>query len=106
MHALRIEVQASLGVAGERIVGKAVPQSGYHIVELPSADIALVMLHVFLKPEIQRRVRIRGRDNVPAGPPSAEVVERGEAAGDMVGLLKCGRGSSDEANAFCCPSKS
>ena len=46
------------------------------------------MLHVVVEAEIQRRIRVRGGDDVPARAPAAEMVERGEAAGDVIGLVE------------------
>ena len=87
-----------LDVANEGVVGKAVPQARHHVVELARAGVALAMLHVLLQPEVQRRIRIGGGDDVPAGASAADVVERGEPAGDVVGRVEGGRAGGDQAD--------
>ena len=88
----------ALDVAHEGVVGEAVPEAGDHVVELAGAAVALVVLHVLVEAEIQRRVGVGGGDDVPAGAAAADVVERGEAAGDMIGLVEGGRGGGDQAD--------
>ena len=88
MHLLRIEEDAALGIADEGIVGKAVPQAGDDIVEFPRALIALAMLDMLVEAEIQRCVRVGRGDDVPAGAAAADMVERGETAGDVIGLRR------------------
>ena len=58
------------------------------------------MLHVIVEAEIQRRVRIGGGDDVPAGATAADVIERGKAAGDMIGLVEGGRAGRDQPDMF------
>ena len=87
-----------LDVADEGVVRPAVPQSRHHVVELARAAIALAVLHVLVEPEIQRRVRIGGGDDVPAGAAAADVVERGEPARDVIGRVEGGRAGGDEAD--------
>ena len=56
------------------------------------------MLHMLVEAEIQCRVGVRGGDDVPAGAAAAEMVERGEAPGDVIGRVESGRGGGDEAD--------
>src|SRR5215831_13062048 len=98
MHALGIEINAACDVAGERVIGEAVPEASDNVVELAGAVIALFMFHMLVQPEIERRIRIGGGDDVPACAPAADVVERGEPAGDVVGLIEGSRGRGDEPN--------
>ena len=77
---------------------EAVPQARHHVVELARAAVALAVLHVLVEPEVQRRVRIGGGDDVPAGAPAADVVERGEAARDVIGRVEGGRAGGDETD--------
>ena len=88
----------ALDVADEGVVGPAVPQAGDHVVELARAAVALGVLHVLVEAEIQRRVRIGGGDDVPAGAAAADMVERGEAARDVIGLVEGGRAGRDQAD--------
>ena len=82
----------ALDVADEGVVGAAVPQTGDDIVELARAAIALVVLDMLVEAEIERGVRIGGGDDVPAGAAAADMVERGEAARDVIGLVEGGGG--------------
>ena len=92
------KIDAALDVADEGVVGPAVPQAGHHVVELARAAIALAVLHVLVEAEIQRRIGIGGGDDVPAGAAAAEVIERGEAARDVIGRVEGGRAGGDEAD--------
>ena len=98
MQLRRIEIEPALGVADEGVVGKAVPQAGDDIVEFARAAIALVMLDMFVEAEIQRRVGIGRRHDVPAGAAAADMVERGEAAGNVIGLVEGRRCGGDQAD--------
>ena len=79
---LGIEIDAVLDVADEGVVGPAVPEAGDDVEELAGAAVALAMLHMLVQAEIQRRVGVGGGDQVPAGAPAADMVERGESARD------------------------
>ncbi len=83
-------------VAQEGVVGEAVPEPGDHVVELPRAAVALVVLHVVVEAEVQRRLRVGGGDNVPAGAAAGDVVQRGEPAGHVVGRVEGGGGGGDQ----------
>jgi hypothetical protein len=58
------------------------------------------MLHVIFEPKIQRRVRIRSGDDIPAGSAAADVIERGKAARHVIGLVESGRACRDQPNVF------
>ena len=98
VHLAGIEIDAALHVADEGVIGQAVPKTRHHVVELARAGVALAVLHVVLEPEIQRRVGIGGGDDVPARASAADVVERGELARDVIGLVEGGRGGGDQAD--------
>jgi putative oxidoreductase len=100
VQARRVEVAAARGIADEGVVGPAVPKPGHHVVELARRRIALVVRHVVLAAEVERGVGIGGDDDVPAGAAIAQVIERGEAARDVEGLVEGGRGGRDEADAL------
>jgi hypothetical protein len=55
---------------------------------------------MLLEPEIKRRIRIRGRDDVPAGAAIAQVIERGETPRDVIRRVKGGRAGGDKADAL------
>ena len=100
VHLVGVEEHAALDVADEGVVGPAVPQAGDDVVELAGALVALVVLHVLVHAEVERGVRIGGGDDVPAGAAVAQVIERGEAARDVIGRVEGGRAGGDEADAL------
>ena len=69
---------------------------GHHVVELARAAIALAMLDMLVEAEVQGRIGIGGRHDVPAGASAAEMVERGEPAGDVIGRIEGGRAGGDQ----------
>ncbi len=102
MHLGGIEIEARFDVAHKGVVGEGIPQAGDDVVEFARPLVALGVLHVIVEPEIQRCVRIGGGDDVPSRAAAADVIERGKAAGDMVGLIKSGRACRDQADMFGC----
>ncbi len=96
MQLVRVEIDAAVDVAHEGIVGKAVPKARHHVVEFACAGVAFAVVHVLLQPEVQRRIGIGGGDDVPARAPAADVVEGGEPAGDVVGLVERGGAGSHQ----------
>ena len=64
---------------------------------LAGAGIALGVRHLVVHAEVERRVGVGRRHQVPAGAAVADVVERGEAARDRVGRLEGGGGGGDQA---------
>ena len=100
VHLRGIEIEALLDVAHEGVVGEGIPQAGDDVIEFARPLVALGVLHVVVEPEIQRGVRIGGGDDVPARAAAADVVERGKAAGDMIGLVERGRAGRDQADMF------
>ena len=104
MQLVGIEIEAACRVADERVVGPRIPQPGDHVVELARAAVALAVLHVIVHAEIQRRVGIGRRDDIPAGAAAAEMIERGETPGDVIGRVEGGRAGGDEAEMLGRPS--
>jgi hypothetical protein len=88
VHAIRIEIEARIDVADESVLRETVPEAGHDIVEFARAAIALVVVQVILSPKVESRVRIGRRHDVPARAAAADMVERREAARDVVGLVK------------------
>ena len=97
MELLGIEIDAGVDVADEGVIGPAVPEPGDDIEELAGAAIALAMLHMLLQPEVQRRIGIGGGDEIPAGAPAADMVEGGEFAREVIGLVEGGGRRGDQA---------
>ncbi len=100
MHLVGIEIEASFDIAHKGVVGEGIPQTRHHVVEFARTAIALGVLHVIFKAEIQRRVGIGGGDDVPSRAAAADVIERSEAAGDMIGFVEGGRTRRDQADMF------
>ena len=100
VHAVGIEIDSRPDVADERVVGETVPEAGHHIVELARAAVPLVVVEMILEAEIESSVRIGRGHDVPAGAASADMVERSEAAGDVIGLVEGGGGGRDQSDAF------
>ena len=100
VHFLRIEEDAACLVVQPCVVGPTVPQTRDDRVELARPPVAFVVLHMVGQAEIQRRVGIGGRHDIPPRSAVADVVERGEPTRDMVGFVERCRCGRDEANPF------
>ena len=100
VHFLRIEEDAARLVWPPCIVRPAVPKTGYDSLELARPPVTFVMLDMLGQPEIQRRIGIGGRDDIPSRAAVADVVERREPAGDMVGFVKGRRCRRDQTDPF------
>jgi hypothetical protein len=98
MHLVGIHEDAALDVADEGVVGEGIPQAGDDVVELARALVALGMLHVIVEAEVERGIGVRRGDDIPAGAAARDVVERGEAAGDVIGRVKGGGAGGDQAD--------
>ena len=93
-----IEEQPALGIAHERVVVPAVPESGHDLREFARAAVAHRTRIDPGASEVARFHRLDRRDAVPAGAAVADVVERGEFAGDVIGLVvgrRCRRHQAD-----------
>jgi len=58
------------------------------------------MINVLGHAEVQRRVGIGGRDQVPARRATAQMVKRGESLRDEIELLEGGQGGRDQTQAL------
>jgi hypothetical protein len=97
----RVEIAAGVFVANERVLVPAVPQAAHDLGKFGRAVIAVVMREVRLLAEIERFLGIGGGDEIPARASAADVIERGELARDVQGLV-IGRGrGGDEADVLC-----
>jgi hypothetical protein len=94
---LRLEETAALLVAHEGVVFPAVPQADDDLRELTRPFVAFGVCEMRIAVEIERFRLARRGDEVPAGPPAADVVERGKLAGDVKRLVVGGRGGGDES---------
>src|SRR5688572_14684211 len=79
-------------VANEGIVLPAVPESANHSDEFGGAVVAHVVAWCGIAVEIPRFHVGDGRHDVPARASAADVIERGEFPGDVIGLVVGRRG--------------
>ncbi len=100
VHLGRIEKKPGLDIAREGVVGEGIPEAGDHVIEFARAAIALGMFHVIFQSEIARRIRIGGGNDIPPRATAADMVERGKAAGDVIGFVERGRSGGDQADMF------
>src|SRR5205807_1332667 len=89
---------AGLLVAEPRVVLPAIPQFGDHVGEFVRARVPLPVQYLAVAAEVPGRLVTRGRDDVPAGPAMADVVDRGERARQVVRLLVARRSRCDQAD--------
>ena len=92
-----VEVLAAVGVAQEGVVLPAVPQPQHHVMEFSRAR-ALRVLHVFVQAEVLGLALTAGGDQVPARAAAADLVQRGELARHMIGLVVGGGDGGDQAD--------
>src|SRR5215469_16827516 len=92
-----IDIYAARLVGDQRPVLPAIPQPLDHIDELLGALVTQLVVHLAVEIEIERRLRPRAGDDVPRGAALADVVDRGEQAGYVVGFGKARRYGGAEA---------
>ncbi len=98
MHLRRVDKAAGRLVGDDRVVVPAIPQPLDDIDEFVGPLVAQLVLHVRVAAEVERRLRLRTGDHVPGGAAAADMVDRGEDAGDVVGLAEAGRDRRAEAD--------
>ena len=84
-------------VGDELVVGPRVPQVASDADELAGALVAVGVVEEAAAAEVLAGERVRRRDDVPAGAPGGQVVERGQLAGQLVGLVVRGVERGDQA---------
>src|SRR5690348_12141918 len=94
----RVEVALRLAVPDKRVVVPTVPQALHHFDKLDSPVVTGVMLVMPLAPEVEGLGDIRRGDDIPRGPTAADMVERGEFPGDVIGLVIAGRRGGAETD--------
>ena len=100
MQLRRIEELPARLVAHEGVVVPAVPQRGDHLGEFVGALVALGVAIVRVAVEVQRLGRHAGGDQVPAGAPAADVIERGELPRHMERLVVARRRGAGQPDAL------
>lgn len=94
----RVEVPFRFAVADKRIVVPAVPQSLHHFDKLDGPVVAGIVLVMPLASEVEGFGDVRRGDDIPPGAAAADVVERGEFPGNVVGLVIAGRRGGAETD--------
>src|SRR5580692_12822111 len=93
-----VEIAPGDAVADERVVVPTVPQPAHDLDELDRTFVALAMLIMLLAAEIVGLREIRRGHYIPSGAAGADMIERRELAGDVIGLVIAGRGGGAEAD--------
>jgi len=94
----RVEVTFRFAISDKRVVVPAVPQPPHDLDELDRPVVAGIVLIVPLAPEVEGLGDVRRGDHVPPGATAADVIERGEFPGDVIGLVVGRRGGRNEAD--------
>ena len=97
MHLRGVVEDARLLVADEGVLVPAVPQAEHDFGELDRPLVAIGVRHVLVAAVVQRVLLVVRGHEVPGRAAAADLVERGELAGERIGLV-VGRGRCrDEA---------
>src|SRR5476649_785716 len=99
MLTLRIEEQAAGAVMDEGIVVPAIPEFVHDIDELAGLLVAQRMRRQRRVAEIARSIVVGRGDDVPRRADRRDMIERGELAGDVVGLGETRGDRAAEPNA-------
>ncbi len=91
MHLVAVEPDAAFLVSQEGVVLPGIPQAGDDFVEFDRAFVAGGVVHMGVEVEVAGLVLDLAGHQVPAATAVADVVDRRETAGDVVGLVE-GRG--------------
>nr|BFE73395.1 hypothetical protein GCM10020092_066960 [Actinoplanes digitatis] len=87
------------GLVGEHhVVVPGVPELERDVDELGGPLVALPVCRQVVQVEVAGGVEVRRGDDVPAGPATADDVERGEPPRQVVGLVVGGRRGGDQAD--------
>jgi hypothetical protein len=94
-----VEERAGRLVRQDGAVIPAVPQPLHDVDEFVRNLVTQLVLHVPFAAEIQRRLAGGAGHHVPCGAAVADVIDRREGAGDVIGLAKAGRDGRAETDA-------
>ena len=86
------------GVADQRAVLPAVPESPDDVHELAGTGIPAVVFDQGALAEVAGRLRVIGGDDVPAGPAAADVIQRREPPGQVKRRAERGRRRRDQTD--------
>jgi hypothetical protein len=101
-HPLGQGVHAAFLVGDHGVVRPAVPEFGRHLDELGGPAVAVAVQRGFVEAEVAGRVGAGRGDDVPAGPATRDVVQRGEPPGQVVRLVVARRRGGDQADVLGC----
>jgi hypothetical protein len=93
-----VEEDAALLVARKGILFPGIPEPANDIGEFLGAFVSLGMDIMLVAAEIMRLVFARRGDEIPACPAAADMVQRGELARDMIGLVVGRRSRGNETD--------
>ena len=100
VHAVGVEKDPVFHVTNEGVICPTVPQAGHHVVKFSGFVVPLGMRDVLLEAKIEGRLWVGRGDEVPAGAPITDVVQRCELPCDMIGIVESGGRGGDEAQTF------
>ncbi len=96
MEFARIEIQPALPVMDEGIVVVGVPERLHHGDEFACPLITLGMRRQLVEAEVARRIIIGRCHDIPGGAAVAEMIQRCEQPGEVIGFVEAGGGSCAE----------
>jgi hypothetical protein len=96
VNAFRVQELAGRLVLHERILGPTVPETLGDCDEFPRPIVTNILRHMFGAAEVQRILRVGRRNDVPARPAFAHMIQRGEAACQGIRLVVGGRGRREQ----------
>lgn len=100
MHAGKIGVTARCGIGEHGTVLPTVPQPDDDLDEFFRAPVAILMRRQIGEAEVARRSVVLGGDDIPCRTTAADMVQRREAPGNMIGVIERGRGGRDKPDMF------
>src|SRR5579863_10400805 len=100
MYPVWISKKAARCIGNQRIVLPTIPECSADIHKLLRPLVAKCLLHVALLTEVIGRVVVGCSDDIPAGAAITDMVQRGEAFGNVVRLIISRGQSRDKAEAL------
>lgn len=97
----RVGIDPALAIIDDGVRVPGIPQcvAGFH--HLVRVVVPVVAVHQLVQAEVLRLARIGRGHHVPCGTSAADMVERGEGAGDMEWVVERGRQRSRQTNVAC-----
>jgi hypothetical protein len=92
-----VEIDMPLRIRDDRILGDRVPKAGDNLHELFGPFVTLGLFEILLVTEGVQTIWILTCDDVPGRTPLADVIKRGDLAGNQIGVAEDRRGCCDKA---------